>query len=342
MAQLAQIEQRVERIPYIEQRISFQQRSGANLLIRVKRELGGESYFEDFLGQIVNGNYTKPGNLDWARLKRRVILHINKAVHQTPLPGDLVNTDVFVLNVWQQGRPEERQLTDKVAFVTLLIKWEKGAIKLPHTGGDDDDDENQIYIEFESTKLVNGVPPAVESPEIPEEDGLGGPVGGPARRSRRIRERESGSSTSSRSSPSVGPSRIPGGFPGRRERLATPAEWSSGSRDFGDGPDGPLNIDWDGEEEEGGDDAGRRDKGKGRAEKEPLPDTEAEEADENSELLDKLEDRLTGSDENLKVESKEHWDKVKTFLRNHDKEAMQFSLPGLKSPMEGYQAAAVV
>lgn len=131
LAQLDDMSRRIMRLVNIEQKLALQQRNGANLLIRVARTNGDQkSYFEDYLGQIVDGDYTKPGNLDWRRLKAWVVERINFAVGRPFLPGEEVHTDVFLLNVWDQGLETPRQLIDKVAFIRLLIKWEKGEVAL--------------------------------------------------------------------------------------------------------------------------------------------------------------------------------------------------------------------
>lgn len=195
---------------------------------------------------------------------------------------------------------------------------------------------------------MNGIAPSVEPPAVSEEDELDEPISDPPRRRWRFRTRGSSGRYSSSSS-SAGPSGINGGVvrrPPRRvlnEYLEFPSDsLSSSSQGFGDGPDGPLNFGQDEEEEDGGDGEGPRDKGKGRAEKAPSPDAEAEEADDNNELLDRLEKGAPGAGMNLKADSNEHWDKVVSFFKIHNKKDMEFSLPGLNYPMQGYQAAGVV
>ncbi|KAK8102181.1 hypothetical protein PG984_015327 [Apiospora sp. TS-2023a] len=284
--------------------------------------------------QTVGGGYTKPGNLDWFLLKRWVVARVNEAVHQRTVTGDELSTNIFVLNTWDQGRQEARELIDKVAFIRLLIQWERGEVRLPTTGGD----HPQAYIEFESTKLEQGIRPSVESPWNPEQDEEEEePINDspPPRRPRRLLNPPRSSEGAQTSSSS--------GWGSRGARYSTPSEWESPGRDFGPGPDRPLEIGWNGEEGEEGDGAGRRVKGRGPGEeKSPSPDAEAEEADENNDLLNELEERIPGRDVNLKAESKEHWDKVEAFFKNHDEKEMQFRLPGLLYPIEGYQAAAVV
>ncbi|KAK8067490.1 superfamily II DNA/RNA helicase [Apiospora saccharicola] len=324
--QLNLMEQQATRLSAIEQRLHFSQRSGADLLIRVAQEKKeaergkeGEKvdkkYFEDFLGQIVGGKYTKPGNLDWWQLKRWVVLHVNKAVRQKTATYDEVGTNIFMLNTWEQGRAEPREFIDKVAFIRLLIQWEKGEVTLPTTNGD----HPQVYIEFESTKLEQGIRPSVESPGSPEQDELEDPINDPPRRPRRPQRL-------------LDPPRSSEGAQTSSSSAATSARAPTPVRDG---------------LERGGRGGGRRRRPPGQrqragGEKSPSPDAEADEADENNDLLNELEKRIPGRDVNLKADNKEHWDKVKTFFKNHDEKEMQFSLPGLLYPIEGYQAAAVV
>ncbi|KAK8037772.1 hypothetical protein PG991_001118 [Apiospora marii] len=148
--QVNQIKNRVDRIPGIEQRLHFARRSCANVLIRVAQDNGGENFYQEFLGQILNGDYTQPGNLDWSLVKQWVIRHINLSVGDSDRVTQQEEdaTDLFIV-VNERGQDLQATLVNKILFISGLINWEKGATVLPEVGG-------LPYVRFENTKLVQG------------------------------------------------------------------------------------------------------------------------------------------------------------------------------------------
>ncbi|KAK8024598.1 hypothetical protein PG993_012664 [Apiospora rasikravindrae] len=140
------------RLGRIEEKLDRLSRNPSHIMIRIAGP--GTLVYQNTIGAIANP-FTSSGSLNWDALKRWVVTQINHAVREEFMPGD-ENDEVFVLNVAGTAR----QAIDRLNFITTLVQWELGELNLPVTN------TNMPYIEFESTKLVQGDRPVVEEPEV--------------------------------------------------------------------------------------------------------------------------------------------------------------------------------
>ncbi|KAK8092829.1 hypothetical protein PG999_014416 [Apiospora kogelbergensis] len=319
----------------INRKIEESTRSGANVLIRVAQDNG--QFFENYIGQITNGTYTEAGNLDWKLLSKWVVESMRRAAGHEIRADEEDITQFTVL-----GIGNAKLAVDRLGFIGLLIDWKEGTRALPRTP-----DGHSICIEFESEFLIrerNRPHPSVEGgndeAEVPE-----GPPGSvppgrlpslprgsvppPAREVRRADE-ERNQRAVARAHRRV------------TEESSSPGELLRDQQRFGSGSDAVSTDSHEDAIYEGNDEAIDNVETVNKEKKGNSPSaSELEEGYQDQQVLEALD--RAGPRADIRRGGDVYWrTKVEVFFTNRDPATRKFALPGLSSPIEDYQAAAIV